>query len=123
VSKVLGASYGVREGKFLEWNTSVVMMQLYDIAFGGSENYATGGIDVKTPILSAHPTMQEIVGIVVVWHNVAGWIPYYNTATGKLMFFGQEPTNSTTGVIALSEMANNSTAINSKTVRVLVLGV
>ena len=122
-SKVVGAGYGVREGRFYEWNMSTVKMGVVDISFSASENYATGGIDIATPIKSLFSDVQDVLGVTVLGHNVGGWVPRYDVSTGKLLFYGQEPTNTTTGVIALSEMANNSTAINNKTVRVLFFGV
>ena len=121
--KVVSASQGVREGRFYEWGTSTVKMNVVDVSFGASENYVTGGIDIATPIRSLIPDLQEIIGVAVLGHNVGGWVPRYDVSSGKLLFYGQEPTNDTSGVIALSEMSNGSTAINSKTVRVLVFGV
>jgi hypothetical protein len=120
-SKVVGAGYGVREGRFYEWNMSVVKMGVVDILFGASENYSTGGIDIATPIKSLFPDVQDVLGVTVLGHNVGGWVPRYDVSTGKLLFYGQEPT--TTGVIPLSEMPNNSTAINNRSVRVLFFGV
>jgi hypothetical protein len=109
----------VREGKFYEWLTGVLQLQIVDVSFGASENYATGGIDVASPI-KAVTGFQEIHGLAVLWHNVGGWLAVYNSGTGKIQFFG-EGTN-TDGVVALSEMADDSTAVNGKVVRVLVIG-
>jgi hypothetical protein len=122
-SKVVRAEHGVREGRFYEWNMSVVKMGVVDVSFGASENYATGGIDIATPIKSLFSDVQDILGVEILGHNVGGWCPRYDVSTGKLLFYGQEPTNDTTGVIALSEMDDDSTAINGKTVRVLFFGV
>ena len=123
VSKVVGARYGVREGRFYEWNMSVVKMGVVDVSFGVSENYAMGGVDIATPIKSLFPDVQDVLGVAVLGHDVGGWVPRYDVSTGKLLFYGQEPTNTTAGVMALSEMPNNSNAINSRTVRVLFFGV
>jgi len=123
VSKVVGAGYGVREGRFYEWNMSVVKMGVVDVSFGVSENYATGGVDIATPIKSLFPDVQDVLGVAVLGHDVGGWVPRYDVSTGRLLFYGQEPTNTNAGVMALSEMPNNSNAINSRTVRVLFFGV
>jgi hypothetical protein len=122
-SKVVRAEHGVREGRLYEWGISVVKMGVVDVSFGASENYATGGIDIATPIRSLFPDVQDILGVTVLGHNAGGWVPRYDVSTGRLLFYGQEPTNTTTGVIALSEMPNNSNAINGRTVRVLFFGV
>jgi hypothetical protein len=122
-SKVVRAEHGVREGRLYEWNISAVKMGIVDVSFGASENYATGGIDIATPIRALFPDVQDVLGVTVLGHNVGGWVPRYDVSTGRLFFYGQEPTNTTSGVIALSEMPNGSTAINGRTVRVLFFGV
>lgn len=116
VAKAAFGSYGVREGRFYEWLVSVLQMHILDVSFGSTENYATGGIDIATGIRK-ELDIQEIHGLAVLWHNVGGWLALYNPSTGKLQFFG------TAGAAgALAEMANGSTAINGKTVRILVIG-
>jgi hypothetical protein len=122
VTKALGSVHGIREGRFLEWNMSTVKMGVVDVTFGTTETYTTGGIDVATGIRSQFSDVQEVVGATVLYHNVTGFMPVYNVATGRLQFFGQEPTNETTGVIGLSEMANGSTSISGKLVRLLFFG-
>ena len=122
-AKVVQAAHGVREGRFYEWGTSIVKMGIVDISFGATENYATGGIDIATPIRLQFPDVQDVLGVTVLGHNVGGWVPRYDFSTGRLLFYGQEPTSTTSGVIALSEMPNNSAAINNRTVRVLFFGV
>ena len=122
-SKVVGASQGVREGRFYEWGASTVKMNVVDVSFGASENYSAGGVDIATPIRSLIPDLQEIIGVAVLGHDVGGWVPRYDVSSGRLLFYGQEPTNSASGVISLSEMPDGSTAINGRSVRVLVFGV
>jgi hypothetical protein len=122
VTKAIGSVHGVREGRFFEWNMSTVKMGVVDVTFGTTETYTTGGVDVATGIRGQFSDVQEIVGATVLYHNVAGFVPMYNVATGKLQFFGQEPTNTTAGVIGLSEMADGSTAISGKVVRLLFFG-
>jgi len=122
VTKAIGSVHGIREGRFLEWNTSTVKMGVVDVTFGSTETYTTGGIDVATGIMMQFADVQEIVGATVLYHNVPGFVPVYDVATGRLRFFGQEPTNTTAGVIGLSEMANGSTAISGKVVRLLFFG-
>jgi hypothetical protein len=122
VTKTVGAVHGIREGKFLEWNMSIVRMGIVDVTFGVTETYATGGIDVATGIKGQFSAVQDVIGAVVLYHNVAGFVPVFDAGTGKLRFYGQEPTNTTTGVIGLSEMPNGSTAISGKVVRLLFFG-
>ena len=122
VTKAIGSAYGIREGRFLEWNMSTVKMGIVNVTFGSTETYTTGGIDIVTGIRGQFSDVQEIVGAVVLHHNVAGFVPVYNAVTGRLQFFGQEPTNTTSGVIGLSEMANGSTAISGRVVRLLFFG-
>ena len=122
VTKAIGSAYGIREGRFLEWNMSTVKMGVVDVTFGSSETYSAGGVDVATGIRGQFSDVQEIVGAVVLYHNVTGFVPVYDVATGKLQFFGQEPTDTTTGVVGLSEMVDGSTAISGKVVRLLFFG-
>jgi hypothetical protein len=122
VTKAIGSVHGIREGRFLEWNMSTVKMGIVDVAFGATETYATGGIAVAPGIIAQFSDVQEVVGATVLYHNVTGFVPVYNVATGRLQFFGQEPTNTTAGVIGLSEMPNGSTAISGKVVRLLFFG-
>jgi len=122
VTKAIGSAYGIREGRFLEWNMSTVKMGVVNVTFGPTETYTTGGIDIVTGIRGQFSDVQEVVGAVVLYHNVTGFVPVFNAATGRLQFFGQEPTNTTTGVIGLSEMPNGSTAISNKVVRLLFFG-
>ena len=121
--KVVSASQGVREGRFYEWGTSTVKMNVVDVSFGASENYSAGGVDIATPIRGLIPDLQEIVGVAVLGHDVGGWVPRYDVFSGKLLFYGQEPTSTDSGVVALSEMPDGSNAINGRTVRLLVFGV
>ena len=122
IIKAIGSVHGIREGRFLEWNMSTVKMGVVDVTFGSSETYSTGGIDIATGIRGQFSDVQEIVGAVVLYHNVTGFVPVYNVSTGRIQFFGQEPTDTTSGVIGLSEMENGSTAISGKVVRLLFFG-
>jgi hypothetical protein len=122
VTKALGSVHGIREGRFLEWNMSTVKMGVVDVTFGNNETYTKGVIDFDNLIRGQFSGVQEIVGATVLYHNVAGFVPVYNVATGRLQFFGQEPTNTTAGVIGLSEMPNGSTAISGRIVRLLFFG-
>jgi hypothetical protein len=111
------AGLGVKFGHTLEWDIShKLKISLFEVSFGATENYATGGIAVSFPGIS------EVIGACYVGGDLRDYHVIYNTATGKVQVFGQEPTNTTTGVIAFSELANNSTVINSKKVRFLVVG-
>ena len=112
----------MKEGKGYEWLMSIVQVNIVEISFGASENYATGGIAVDG-LIKSEMGIQEIKAVSVLDHTVSGWIPFFNVSTGRIQFFGQEPTNASSGVIALSEMGNGSTVINNKKVKLLVFGV
>lgn len=74
-----------------------------------SGNYATGGdaLDftsqhkIKSP-KGRVPTHVEIQGASGFAYR---WVPGTDLATGKVKVLGQEPTNATVGVIALTELA------------------
>lgn len=115
VSSVL-AGYGVRTGRGLEWDASQLKIHVYEVGFGATENYATGGISISFPGVSTVLAASYAGGDLRDYHVV------YNIGTGKVQVFGQEPTDTTTGVIVFSELPNGSSVINGKTVRFLVVG-
>lgn len=111
------AGEGVKTGHILEWSIAPKLkIALYEVAFGATENYATGGIAVS------FPGMSTVIGAVYVGGDLVNYRVVYNTSTGRVQVFAQEPTNSTSGVIAFSELANNSTVINNRRIRFLVVG-
>lgn len=113
VSSVVSV-HGVRSGHGLEWITSQLRVGVFDVSFGATENYVTGGISVSFPGFTTVLGAVRIGGDLLNYHVAYGG--------GKLQVYGQEPTNTTTGVIAFSELPNGSTVINNKTVRLVVIG-
>ena len=111
------SSYGVREGMILEWQASRLRVGVVKVAFGDSENYATGGIAVEDGIKTAM-SVDSILAVVPMHHDVGGWMPLYDASSGQLKFYG-----SAGSAGALAEMDDGSTAINSKTVYLLVVAV
>jgi len=110
-------SYGVRSGSFLELiSKTIPKLGVVTISFGASDTYSTGGIAVSSAILSAL-NFDSIIAAVPMDHTVSGYQPHYDAANGKIQFFG---TGSSAG--ALGEMSNGSTAIQSKSVKLLVFG-
>ncbi|MEM1967576.1 MAG: hypothetical protein QXO86_06890 [Nitrososphaerota archaeon] len=112
VSSVL-AKHGVKSGATLEWDVSRLKIAVYDVVFGAAENYVSGGVSVSFPGFS------EVIGA----FRLSGLNGYHVIYSGgKIVIYGQEPTNATTGVIALKELPNASTVTNSASLRFLVIG-
>lgn len=112
----LTRSFGILSGHSLEWDVSSLKINVYEVAFGATENYATGGIAVSFPGIST------VVGAVYAGGDLGNYHVVYNIGTGKVQIFGQEPTSATAGVIAFSELANGSTVINNTKIRFIVIG-
>ena len=108
---------GIRGAKFGEYIISRIKLNFVTATFGSSETYATGGIAVLSAIKSASGINNPIV-ISPIGTTVSGYVPYYDTSTGKIQFFGTG-----SGAGALGELANNSSAISDKTVSFMVLGI
>jgi len=121
--KTIGTFHGVREGKFREWAMSNVSMGVVDIVFGATENYPAGGIDVLSLISSQFSDVQEVLGVTVLGHDIAGWVVIYDHTSGRLRIYGQEPGSAATGVVALTEMNAGNTATQGRRIRVMFFGV
>jgi len=121
--KTIGTFHGVREGKFREWAMSNVSMGVVDIVFDATENYPSGGIDVLTLISSQFSDVQEVLGVTVLGHDIAGWVVIYDHTSGRLRIYGQEPGSAATGVVALTEMNAGNTATQGRRIRVMFFGV
>ena len=104
--------------------TSKLKSVISDITYGGSDNYATNG---NTVDLSLGGRIKTVIGCEIL-HASAGLLLQYvpatagAAATGKIKAYGHTPTSSTGTVIALEELDNADTAVNSMTIRVRVTG-
>lgn len=133
--KSLLSAYGVRTGQTIEWIASRLKLGVYEVAFGETENYATGGVSVTFPGIST------VVGAVCIRSELVGYVVTYNHASGKLMVFGydlishthtenqaetytQNATTSTASAptTALVELPNGSNVISGKSLVFLVIG-
>ena len=104
--------------------TSKLKSVISDITYGGSDNYATNG---NTVDLSLGGRIKTVIGCEIL-HASAGLLLQYvpatagAAATGKIKAYGHTPTSSTGTVIALEELDNADTAVNSMTIRVRITG-
>ena len=104
--------------------TSKLKSTIVDVTYGGSDNYATNGNVVD---LSLGSRISTVIGAQIL-HCSAGLLLQYvpaaagAAATGKIKCFGQKPTDATTTVIALEELDNADTAVNSMTIRIRIIG-
>tara|TARA_R100000406_G_scaffold71336_5_gene51612 strand:- start:1516 stop:1908 length:393 start_codon:yes stop_codon:yes gene_type:complete len=104
--------------------TSKLKECIVDITFGASDNYASDG---NTVDLSMGGRIDTVIGCEIL-HCDKGLLLQYAPATGgaaasgKLKAYGHTPTSSTTTVIALEELDDGDTAVNSMSVRCRVIG-
>ena len=104
--------------------TSRLRTAIVDVTYGGSDNYATNG---NTVDLSMGGRISTVIGAEVL-HTSAGLLLQYvpatagAAATGKFKAYGHTPTSSTGTVVALEELDNADTAVNSMTIRVRITG-
>ncbi len=104
--------------------TSKIRTAIVDITYGGSDNYATNG---NTVDLSLGGRIDNVIACEILHSNKGLLLQYAPSAngvasTGKLKAYGQKPTDTTGTVIALEELDNSDTAVNSMTVRCKVIG-
>ena len=104
--------------------TSKLKSTIVDVTYGASDNYATNG---NTVDLSLGGRISTVIGAEIL-HCDKGLLLQYvpatagAAATGKIKAYGQEPTSSTATVVALGELDNADTAVNSMTIRIRVIG-
>jgi hypothetical protein len=104
--------------------TSRIRTSIVDITYGGSDNYATNG---NTVDLSMGGRISTVMAVEI-FHVSTGLLLQYvpaaagASATGKIKAYGHTPTSSTGTVIALEELDNADTAVNSMTIRVRITG-
>jgi hypothetical protein len=104
--------------------TSKLKSVVVDITYGGSDNYASNG---NTVDLSMGGRISTVIGAEILHCNKGLLLQYAPAAagaaaTGKIKAYGHTPTSSTATVIALEELDNADTAVNSMTIRVRVTG-
>ena len=104
--------------------TSKMRTAIVDITYGASDNYATNG---NTVDLSMGGRIGTVIACEVLHSNKGLLLQYAPAtggaaATGKLKAYGHTPTSSTTTVIALEELDDADTAVNSMTVRCRIIG-
>jgi hypothetical protein len=103
--------------------TSKLKSTIVDVTYGGSDNYATNGNVVD---LSLGSRISTVIGEQILHCNKGLLLQYVPAAagaaaTGKIKCFGQKPTDATTTVIALEELDNADTAVNSMTIRIRII--
>jgi hypothetical protein len=104
--------------------TSRIRTSIVDITYGASDNYATDG---NTVDLSMGGRISTVMAVEI-FHVSTGLLLQYvpatagAAATGKIKAYGHTPTSATSTVIALEELDNADTAVNSMTIRVRITG-
>lgn len=104
--------------------TSRIRTSIVDITYGASDNYATDG---NTVDLSMGGRISTVMAVEI-FHVSTGLLLQYvpaaagASATGKIKAYGHTPTSATSTVIALEELDNADTAVNSMTIRVRITG-
>jgi hypothetical protein len=104
--------------------TSKLKSCIVDVTYGASDNYATNG---NTVDLSLGGRISTVIGAEIL-HSSAGLLLQYApaaagaAATGKIKAYGHTPTSATATVVALEELDNADTAVNSLTIRIRVFG-
>ena len=104
--------------------TSKLKTTIVDVTYGGSDNYATNG---NTVDLSLGGRISTVIGAEIL-HCDKGLLLQYApasggaAATGKIKAYGHTPTSSTATVVALEELDDADTAVNSMTIRIRVIG-
>ena len=104
--------------------TSKLKSTIVDVTYGGSDNYATNGNVVD---LSLGSRISTVIGAQILHCNKGLLLQYAPAAagaaaTGKIKCFGQTPTSATATVVALEELDNADTAVNSMTIRIRIIG-
>ena len=104
--------------------TSKLKTTVVDVTYGASDNYATNG---NTVDLSLGSRINTIIGASIIHCNKGLLLQYAPAAagaaaTGKIKAFGHTPTSATATVVALEELDNADTAVNSMTIRIRIIG-
>jgi len=104
--------------------TSKLKSTIVDVTYGASDGYATNGNVVD---LSLGSRISTVIGAQILHCNKGLLLQYVPAAagaaaTGKIKCFGHTPTSSTATVVALEELDNADTAVNSMTIRIRIIG-
>ena len=104
--------------------TSKLKSVIVDVTYGASDTYLTNG---NTVDLSLGGRIRTVIGAQVIHANKGLLLQYAPAAagaaaTGKFKAYGHTPTSSTATVVALEELDNADTAVNSMTIRICVTG-
>ena len=104
--------------------TSKLKSTIVDVTYGASDGYATNGNVVD---LSLGSRISTVIGAQILHCNKGLLLQYAPAAagaaaTGKIKCFGHTPTSSTSTVVALEELDNADTAVNSMTIRIRIIG-
>jgi len=92
-----------------------LLIYVAKVTVGASDNYATNGFSADL-LSNGAKTFLWVVPI----QNDANVIARYDETNKKVLCFGQEPTSTSSGVVALTQLAASSTIINSKVFEFLV---
>ena len=104
--------------------TSKLKSTIVDVTYGASDGYATNGNVVD---LSLGSRISTVIGAQILHCNKGLLLQYAPAAagaaaTGKIKCFGHTPTSATATVVALEELDNADTAVNSMTIRIRIIG-
>jgi hypothetical protein len=104
--------------------TSKLKSTIVDVTYGASDGYATNGNVVD---LSLGSRISTVIGAQILHCNKGLLLQYVPAAagaaaTGKIKCFGHTPTSATATVVALEELDNADTAVNSMTIRIRIIG-
>ena len=104
--------------------TSKLKSVVVDITYAGEDNYLTGGNVVDVSLGSR---IRTVIGAEILDGNKGLLLQYIPSATnaastGKIKCYGEDHTAKGSAARAFAELANASTAVNSMTCKIRVLG-
>jgi len=104
--------------------TSKLKSVVVDITYAAGDNYATGGNVVDVSLGSR---ISTVIGAEILDGNKGLLLQYIPSATnaastGKIKCYGEDHTVKGAAARAFAELANASTAVNSMTCKIRVLG-
>jgi len=104
--------------------TSKLKSVVVDITYAAGDNYATGGNVVDVSLGSR---ISTVIGAEILDGNKGLLLQYIPSATnaastGKIKCYGEDHTAKGSAARAFAELANASTAVNSMTCKIRVLG-
>ena len=104
--------------------TSKLKSVVVDITYAAGDNYATGGNVVD---VSLDSRISTVIGAEILDGNKGLLLQYIPSATnaastGKIKCYGEDHTAKGSAARAFAELANASTAVNSMTCKIRVLG-